>query len=95
MYGCHNYAPWPVVAARGEGPFIWDVEGKRYYDMISGIGGCNQGHVHPKILRAFVEQASQLTLVSRAFYNNQLGLAEKKLRDLFGYDKSIFMNGGV
>lgn len=69
--------------------------GKQYYDMIGGIGGCNQGHCHPKILKAFIDQAQKLTLTSRALYSDQLGLAEKKLHDLSGYDKSIFMNGGV
>lgn len=71
------------------------ISGKQYYDLIGGIGGCNQGHVHPKILKAFIDQAQKLTLTSRALHTDQLGLAEKKLHDLFGYDKSIFMNGGV
>jgi ornithine--oxo-acid transaminase len=71
------------------------IKGKQYYDMVGGIGGCNQGHCHPKIFKAFVNQASKLTLTSRAIHSDQLGLVQKKLHDLFGYDKSCFMNGGV
>ena len=69
--------------------------GKKYYDLIAGIGSCNQGHVHPKILKEFINQASQLTCISRVFYNDQLALAEKKLKDLFGFDRSFFGHGGV
>ena len=76
-YGAHNYHPLPVVLAKGEGVFLWDVEGKRYYDFLSAYSAVNQGHCHPKIINALIEQAQTLTLTSRAFYNDKLGPAEK------------------
>jgi len=94
-YGAHNYHPLPVVLARGEGVFLWDVEGKRYYDFLSAYSAVNQGHCHPKIINALVEQAQQLTLTSRAFYNNKLGECEKYICDYFGYDKVLMMNSGA
>lgn len=94
-YGAHNYHPLPVVLTRGEGVFLWDVEGKRYYDFLSAYSAVNQGHCHPRIINALVEQAKELTLVSRAFYNDKLGLAEKYLCETFGYDKALFMNSGA
>jgi len=94
-YGAHNYHPLPVVLSRGEGVFVWDVEGKRYYDFLSGYSAINQGHCHPRIINAFVEQAKKLTLTSRAFYNDQLGEFEKYITQLFGYDKVLAMNSGV
>src|SRR5579863_1865187 len=72
-YGAHNYHPLPVVLNKGEGPFVWDVDGKRYYDFLSGYSAVNQGHCHPKIIATLIEQASKLTLTSRAFYNDVLG----------------------
>jgi ornithine--oxo-acid transaminase len=94
-YGAHNYHPLPVVLTRGKGVFVWDVEGKRYYDFLSGYSAVNQGHCHPLILDAFIEQAQQLTLTSRAFHNDQLGEYEKFITGLFGYDKVLPMNTGV
>lgn len=94
-YGAHNYHPLPVVLNRGEGVLLWDVEGKRYYDFLSAYSAVNQGHCHPKIVGALTEQAQQLTLTSRAFYNDKLGLAEQYVCELFGYDKSLFMNSGA
>lgn len=94
-YGAHNYHPLPVVLARGEGVFLWDVAGKRYYDFLSAYSAVNQGHCHPKIINALVEQAQQLTLTSRAFYNNRLGECEKFICDYFGYDKVLMMNSGA
>lgn len=94
-YGAHNYHPLPVVLTRGEGVFLWDVEGNRYYDFLSAYSAVNQGHCHPKIIQALVQQAQQLTLTSRAFYNDQLGPAEKYLSTLFGYDKVLLMNSGA
>jgi ornithine--oxo-acid transaminase len=94
-YGAHNYHPIPVVLSKGEGVFVWDVDGKRYYDFLSGYSAVNQGHCHPKILKAFLEQAQQLTLTSRAFHNNQLGEFEKYITEYFGYDKVLPMNTGV
>jgi ornithine--oxo-acid transaminase len=94
-YGAHNYHPLPVVLNRGEGVFVWDVDGKRYYDFLSGYSAVNQGHCHPKIIAALVEQASQLTLTSRAFHSNLLGGYEKYITDYFGYDKVLPMNTGV
>ncbi|MGV3502279.1 MAG: ornithine--oxo-acid transaminase [Adhaeribacter sp.] len=94
-YGAHNYHPLPVVLARGQGVFLWDVEGKRYYDFLSAYSAVNQGHCHPRILQALTDQATQLTLTSRAFYNNQLGACEKFLSDLFRYDKVLMMNSGA
>lgn len=94
-HGAHNYHPLPVVLNKGEGPFVWDVDGKRYYDFLSGYSAVNQGHCHPKIIKAFIEQAQQLTLTSRAFHNNLLGEYEKFITELFGYDKVLPMNTGV
>jgi ornithine--oxo-acid transaminase len=94
-YGAHNYHPLPVVLTKGNGVFVWDVDGKRYYDFLSGYSAVNQGHCHPVILEAFMEQAKQLTLTSRAFHNDQLGEFEKFITDLFGYDKVLPMNTGV
>ncbi|MEJ7645246.1 MAG: ornithine--oxo-acid transaminase [Chryseolinea sp.] len=94
-YGAHNYHPLPVVLSKGEGVFLWDVEGKRYYDFLSAYSAVNQGHCHPRIINALVEQAKQLTLTSRAFYNDKLGMAEKYVCELFGYDKALFMNSGA
>lgn len=95
QYGAHNYHPIPVVLSRGEGVFVWDVEGKRYYDFLSAYSAVNQGHCHPRIIEALVSQAHKLTLTSRAFYNDQLGLFEKKLHDIFGYDMALPMNTGA
>lgn len=94
-YGAHNYHPLPVVLERGEGVFLWDLEGKRYYDFLSAYSAVNQGHCHPKIINALIEQAQKLTLTSRAFYNDKLGLAEKYVAETFGYDKALFMNSGA
>jgi ornithine--oxo-acid transaminase len=94
-YGAHNYHPLPVVLAKGEGVFMWDVDGKRYYDFLSGYSAVNQGHCHPKIIAAMVEQASTLTLTSRAFHNNLLGEYAKYITNYFGYDKVLPMNTGV
>lgn len=95
QYGAHNYHPLPVVLSRGEGAYVWDVTGKRYFDFLSAYSAVNQGHCHPKIIKALVDQAAQLTLTSRAFYNNQLGLFEKKLHDIFGYEMALPMNTGA
>ena len=94
-YGAHNYHPLPVVLERGEGVFVWDVEGKKYYDCLSAYSAVNQGHCHPAILAALNKQASKLTLTSRAFHNNVLGAFEKYTSDLFGYDKLLPMNTGA
>lgn len=94
-YGAHNYHPLPVVLERGEGVFLWDVEGKKYYDFLSAYSAINQGHCHPKIINALAGQAKVLTLTSRAFHNNLLGACEEYLAKLFGYDKVLMMNGGV
>jgi ornithine--oxo-acid transaminase len=94
-YGAHNYHPLPVVLCRGEGVFLWDVEGKRYYDFLSAYSAVNQGHCHPRIIRALTEQAKELTLTSRAFYNDKLGLAEKSICETFRYEKALFMNSGA
>jgi ornithine--oxo-acid transaminase len=94
-YGAHNYHPLPVVLTRGEGVFLWDVEGKRYFDFLSAYSAVNQGHCHPRIISALVEQAKELTLTSRAFYNDRLGVAEKMICETFGYQKSLFMNSGA
>ncbi|MBL7703151.1 MAG: ornithine--oxo-acid transaminase [Ferruginibacter sp.] len=94
-YGAHNYHPLPVVLNRGEGVFLYDVDGKRYYDFLSGYSAVNQGHCHPKIVAALVEQAQKLTLTSRAFHNNLLGQYEKYITGYFGYDKVLPMNTGV
>jgi len=94
-HGAHNYHPLPVVLDRGEGVFVWDVDGKRYYDFLSGYSAVNQGHCHPKIIAALTKQAKQLTLTSRAFHSNLLGEYEKYITDYFGYDKVLPMNTGV
>lgn len=95
QYGAHNYHPIPVVISRGEGVYVWDVEGKRYYDFLSAYSAINQGHCHPHIIDALKEQASKLTLTSRAFHNDQLGPYEKYITDYFGYDKVLPINSGV
>ena len=94
-YGAHNYHPLPVVLARGEGVFVWDVEGKRYYDFLSSYSAVNQGHCHPKIIGALVAQAQKLTLTSRAFYNEMLGKYEQYVTNYFGYDRVLPMNTGA
>ena len=94
-YGAHNYHPLPVVLEKGEGVFLWDVEGKRYYDFLSAYSAVNQGHCHPKIISALVNQSNKLTLTSRAFHNNILGQYEKFITEFFGYDKVLPMNTGV
>lgn len=95
QYGAHNYHPLPVVLSRGEGVYVWDVEGKRYYDFLSAYSAVNQGHCHPRIVGALKEQADVLTLTSRAFYNDQLGPYEKYVTEYFHYDKLLPMNSGV
>lgn len=94
-YGAHNYHPLPVVLAKGEGVFVWDVEGKKYYDFLSAYSAVNQGHCHPKIINALTEQAKELTLTSRAFYNDTLGIYEKYVTEFFGFDKVLPMNTGA
>lgn len=94
-YGAHNYHPLPVVLARGEGVYVWDAEGKKYYDFLSAYSAINQGHCHPKIIKALQEQASKLTLTSRAFYNDTLGEYEKYITNYFGYEKVLPMNTGA
>ena len=94
-YGAHNYHPLPVVLDRGEGVFVWDREGNKYFDFLSAYSAVNQGHCHPKIINALIEQSKKLTLTSRAFYNSKLGEYEKFMCDLFGYDKVLPMNTGV
>jgi len=94
-YGAHNYHPLPVVLSRGEGIYVWDVEGKKYYDFLSAYSAVNQGHCHPKIIKALNSQASKLTLTSRAFHNDVLGPYEKFMTNFFGYDKVLPMNTGV
>ena len=94
-FGAHNYHPLPVVLNRGEGVYVWDVEGKRYYDFLSAYSAVNQGHCHPKIIEALINQAQKLTLTSRAFYNDQLGLFEEFITNYFGFDKVLPMNTGA
>src|SRR5688572_23022510 len=94
-YGAHNYHPLPVVLSRGEGVFVWDVDGKKYYDFLAAYSAVNQGHCHPEIISALVQQASKLTLTSRAFFNDSLGEYEKFITNFFGYDKVLPMNTGV
>ncbi len=94
-YGAHNYHPLPVVLQRGEGVYVWDVEGKKYYDFLSAYSAVNQGHCHPKILEALHKQAQTLTLTSRAFHNDILGVYEKYMSEYFGYDRVLPMNTGV
>jgi ornithine--oxo-acid transaminase len=94
-YGAHNYHPLPVVLSRGEGVYVWDVEGKKYYDFLSAYSAVNQGHCHPKIVGAMIEQAQTLTLTSRAFYNDKLGVYEEYVTKYFGFDKVLPMNTGA
>lgn len=94
-YGAHNYHPLPVVIAKGEGVYVWDPEGKKYFDFLSAYSALNQGHCHPKIIQALKDQADILTLTSRAFYNNKLGMYEKFITEFFGYDMVLPMNTGV
>lgn len=94
-YGAHNYHPLPVVLARGEGVYVWDAEGKKYFDFLSAYSAVNQGHCHPKIIGALTDQAKTLTLTSRAFYNDKLGIYEKYMSEYFGYDKVLPINSGV
>ncbi|HEX8017664.1 MAG TPA: ornithine--oxo-acid transaminase [Flavobacterium sp.] len=94
-YGAHNYHPLPVVLDRGEGVYVWDVDGKKYYDFLSAYSAVNQGHCHPKIVGAMVEQAQKLTLTSRAFYNDKLGNYEEYITNYFGFDKVLPMNTGA
>ncbi len=94
-FGAHNYHPLPVVLSRGEGVYVWDVDGKKYYDFLSAYSAVNQGHCHPKIVNALVQQAQTLTLTSRAFYNDKLGKYEKYITELFGFDKILPMNTGA
>lgn len=95
QYGAHNYHPIPVVLERGEGIFVWDVNGKRYYDFLSAYSAVNQGHCHPKIINTLIAQAQKLTLTSRAFYNSQLGKYEEFVTNYFGYEKVLPMNTGA
>ncbi|MCT4665216.1 MAG: ornithine--oxo-acid transaminase [Flavobacteriales bacterium] len=94
-HGAHNYHPLPVVLSKGEGVFVWDVEGKKYFDFLSAYSAVNQGHCHPRIVKTMAEQAAKLTLTSRAFYNDSLGLYEKYITDYFGFDKVLPMNTGA
>jgi ornithine--oxo-acid transaminase len=94
-YGAHNYHPLPVVLAKGDGVYLWDVEGRRYFDFLSAYSAVNQGHCHPRIIKALKDQAEVLTLTSRAFHNDKLGVYEKFITDYFGYDKVLPINTGV
>jgi len=94
-YGAHNYHPLPVVLSRGQGPFIWDLEGKKYFDFLSAYSAVNQGHCHPRIINTLIEQAKTLTLTSRAFYSDALGVYEKYVTEYFGFDKVLPMNTGA
>src|SRR5215813_826358 len=94
-YGAHNYHPLPVVLHKGSGVFLWDVDGKRYYDCLSGYSAVNQGHCHPRILSALTRQAGRLTLTSRAFHSDLLGEYARYITDYFGYEKVLPMNTGV
>ncbi len=94
-YGAHNYHPLPVVLNKGEGVYVWDVEGKRYYDFLSAYSAVNQGHCHPRIIGSLKDQAEKLTLTSRAFHSDQLGIYEKYVTDFFGFDKVLPMNTGA
>ena len=94
-YGAHNYHPLPVVLARGEGARVWDVEGKEYFDFLSAYSAVNQGHCHPRIIKALTDQAQKMTLTSRAFFNDSLGVYEKYITEYFGYDKVLPMNTGA
>ena len=94
-YGAHNYHPIPVVIAKGKGVRVWDLEGKEYFDFLSAYSAVNQGHCHPKIIQALKDQAEKVTLISRAFYNSELGTYEKFITEYFGYEKVLPMNTGV
>ena len=94
-YGAHNYHPLPVVLSRGEGVFLWDVEGRRYYDFLSAYSAVNQGHCHPRIIGAMVDQAQKLTLTSRAFHSDKLGIAERYIAEYFDFEKVLMMNSGA
>jgi len=94
-YGAHNYHPLPVVLQKGEGVFVWDMDGKKYFDFLSAYSAVNQGHCHPKIVGAMIKQAQTLTLTSRAFYNDQLGVFEEYITNYFGFDKVLPMNTGA
>ena len=94
-YGAHNYHPLPVVLSKGKGVYVWDVEGKKYFDFLSAYSAVNQGHCHPKIVEALKLQAETLTLTSRAFYNDVLGEYEKYISEYFGFDKVLPMNTGA
>src|SRR6185437_12779439 len=91
-YGAHNYHPLPVVLTRGKGIYVYDVDGRRYFDFLSGYSALNQGHCHPRLVAALVEQAGRLTLTSRAFHNDLLGEYERYMHDCLGYDKLLPMN---
>lgn len=95
QFGAHNYHPLPVVLAKGDGVYVWDVEGKKYYDFLSAYSAVNQGHCHPTIIGAMIEQAKTLTLTSRAFYNDKLGVYEEYITNYFGFDKVLPMNTGA
>lgn len=95
QYGAHNYHPLPVVLSKGEGVYVWDIEGKKYYDFLSAYSAVNQGHCHPKIIEALITQAQNLTLTSRAFYNDKLGVYEEYITQYFGFDKVLPMNTGA
>ena len=94
-FGAHNYHPLPVVLDRGKGVYVWDVEGRKYFDFLSAYSAVNQGHCHPKIVEALTNQARKLTLTSRAFYNSKLGEYEKYMSHTFGFDKTLPMNTGA
>src|SRR5664279_5557470 len=94
-FGAHNYHPLPVVLDRGEGVFVWDVDGKKYFDFLSAYSAVNQGHCHPRIINTLIEQAKKLTLTSRAFYNSQLGQYEEFVTQYFDYEKVLPMNTGA
>jgi ornithine--oxo-acid transaminase len=94
-YGAHNYHPLPVVLAKGEGVYVWDVEGKKYFDFLSAYSAVNQGHCHPRIIQTLKDQAEKLTLTSRAFFNDVLGPYEKYITDYFGFEKVLPMNTGA
>ena len=94
-YSAHNYHPIPVVLSKGQGVYVWDVDGKKYYDFLSGYSAVNQGHCHPAIVKTFIEQAQILTLTSRAFHSEWLGEYARFISEFFGYDKVLPMNTGV
>ncbi len=95
QYGAHNYHPLPIVLSKGQGVFVWDVKGKQYFDFLAAYSAVNQGHCHPHIIEALTQQASRLTLTSRAFHNDKLGPYEEYITRLFGYDRILPMNTGV